>query len=105
MSSRQQSSHASAASCRSFSSISAAALSPSRQEERSNNELTKSQGYDSSFDINFLGGQKYSTDDRSEDIDLLDSGGAGYSIIIASTPDNYLFIYLILWSYFESLRL
>ena len=46
------------------------------------------------FDINFLGGQKYSTDDRSEDIDLLDSGGAGYSIIIASTPDNYLFIYL-----------
>jgi hypothetical protein len=47
------------------------------------------------FDINFLGGQKYSTDDdRSEDIDLLDSGGTSYSIIIASTPDNYLFIYL-----------
>ena len=47
------------------------------------------------FDINFLGGQKYSTDDRSEDIDLLDSSGASYYIIIlASTPDNYLFIYL-----------
>ena len=45
------------------------------------------------FDINFLGGQKYSTDDRSEDIDLLGSRGAGYSIIIDLTPDNYLFYF------------
>jgi len=45
------------------------------------------------FDIVFLGGQKFSNDDRSEDIDLLGSRGAGYSIIIVLTPDNYLFIF------------
>ena len=46
------------------------------------------------FDIVFLGGQKNSNDDRSEDIDLLGSRGAGYSLIIVLTPDNYLFIFL-----------
>jgi hypothetical protein len=56
----------------------------------------KKQGNDS-FDFCFLGGQNYSNDDRSEVIDLLDSRGAGYSIIIVLTPDNYLFIYLFIY--------
>ena len=82
MSSLRHSSHASAAS---LSSIPAAALSPSRQEGRKKVMIV--------FDIVFLGGQKFSNDDRSEDIDLLGSRGAGYSIIIVLTPDNYLFIF------------
>ena len=49
------------------------------------------------FDIVFLGGQKNSNDDRSEDIDLLGSRGAGYSIIIVLTPDNFLVIYFNRW--------
>ena len=48
------------------------------------------------FDIVFLGGQKNSNDDRSEDIDLLGSRDAGYFIIIVLTPDNY-YYFLIRW--------
>ena len=49
------------------------------------------------FDIDFLGGQKNSNDDRSEDIDLLGSRDAGYFIIIVLTPDNYYYYFLIRW--------
>jgi hypothetical protein len=80
MSSLRQSSHASTASCCSLSSIPAAALSPSRQEGRKKVIVS-------------LGGKNYTNDDRSEDIELLDSRATGYSIIKVLTPDNYLFIY------------
>ena len=86
MSSLRQSSHASTASCCSLTSIPAAALSLSRQEGRNKVII--------GFDIVSLGGKNYSNDERSEDIEFLDSRGAGYSIIKVLTPDTHLFIYL-----------